>query len=169
VSAPLVQLEQKNRLRLIVAVPEAHVAGIVPGATVSFVVPAHPGETFKASIARLAQSLDTRTRSMLVELDAPNPQGKLATGMYADVVWPIRRPTSSLVVPTTAVVTTTERTFVIRASQGKAEWVNVQRGSITGDMVEVFGNLREGDEVIRRGSDEIRNGSPLTGSGSKQP
>lgn len=163
VSAPLVQLEQSTRLRLVVAVPEAHVAGIVKGATVTFTVPAHPGETFPATIARPAQSLDTRTRSMIVELDVPNPGGRLATGMYADVVWPVRRPVTSLLVPTTAVVTTSERTFVIRARGGKAQWVDVRRGSTVRDLVEVYGDLREGDDVVRRGNDEIRNGTSLAG------
>jgi RND family efflux transporter MFP subunit len=167
VSAPLVQLEQNTRLRLVVAVPEAHVAGIMRGAAVSFAVPAYPGQTFEGTIARPAQALDTRTRSMLVELDVPNASGRLTTGMYADVVWPIRRPTSSLLVPTTAVVTTTERAFVIRARAGKAEWVDVRRGSTVGGMVEVFGDLREGDEVIRRANDEIRNGAPLTRPASR--
>jgi len=169
VSAPLVQIEQNTRLRLVVAVPEAQVAGIAKGAAVSFTVPAYPGETFEGTIARPSQALDTRTRSMLVELDVSNPQGRLATGMFADVVWPVRRPVSSLLVPTTAVVTTSERTFVIRARAGKAEWVNVRRGSTVGDRVEVFGELREGDEVVRRGNDEIREGSPLAGSAAGQP
>lgn len=161
VSAPLVQLEQNTRLRLIVAVPEASVASIMKGAAVSFTVPAFPGEQFDGTIARLAQSLDTRTRSMLVELDVANPQGRLATGMYADVVWPVRRRGSSLLVPTTAVVTTSERTFVIRARDGKAEWVDVRRGSTVGEMVEVFGSLREGDIVVKRGNDEIREGTRM--------
>ena len=169
VSAPLVQIEQNTRLRLVVAVPEAQVAGIAKGAAVSFTVPAYPGETFDGTIARPSQTLDTRTRSMLVELDVSNPQGRLATGMFADVVWPVRRPVSSLLVPTTAVVTTSERTFVIRARAGKAEWVNVRRGSTVGDRVEVFGELRDGDEVVRRGNDEIRDGSPLAGSAAGQP
>lgn len=164
VSAPLVQLEQSTQLRLVVAVPEAHVAGIVKGAAVTFTVPAFPGEAFSGTIARPAQSLDTRTRSMLVEMDVANPSGRLSAGMYADVVWPVRRPATSLLVPSTAVVTTTERTFVIRARGGKAEWVDVRRGSTVRDLVEVFGDLREGDEVVRRGNDEIRHGTPLTGS-----
>lgn len=165
VSAPLLQLEQNYRLRLVVAVPEAHATSIVKGASVAFTVPAYPGETFQATIARSAQSLDTRTRSMLVELDAPNSNAKLATGMYADVVWPVRRPTASLLVPATAVVTNTERTFVIRANGGKAQWVDVRRGSTVGAMVEVYGDLREGDVIVRRGNDEIREGTSLTGGG----
>jgi RND family efflux transporter MFP subunit len=161
VSAPLVQLEQSSRLRLTVAVPETQVSGIVRGATVQFSVPAFPGETFEATIARVAQSLDTRTRSMMVELDTTNAGGKLTTGMYAEVQWPVRRPQETMLVPATAVVTTTERTFVIRARAGKAEWVNVRRGTVVGELVEVFGPLSVGDDVVRRGNDEIREGTAL--------
>jgi membrane fusion protein (multidrug efflux system) len=163
VTERFVQIEQNTRLRLVVAVPEAHVAGVVKGASVTFTVPAHPGQTFHAAVARSAQSLDTRTRSMMVELDVTNPGGQLATGMYADVIWPVRRPTASLLVPATAVVTNTERTFVIRANAGKAEWVDVRRGSTVGAMVEVYGDLREGDVIVRRGNDEIREGTSLSG------
>jgi membrane fusion protein (multidrug efflux system) len=166
VSAPLVTIEQNNRLRLVVAVPESYVSGIARGAAVSFTVPAYPGETFGGTIARVSQSLDTRTRSMMVELDSSNAGGKLTTGMYADVIWPVRRPQETLLVPATAVVTTTERTFVIRSRAGKAEWVDVRRGSPVGELVEVFGDLRAGDDVVRRGNDEIRSGTPLSGRGA---
>jgi RND family efflux transporter MFP subunit len=161
VSAPLVQIEQNTRLRLVVAVPEAHVAGIVKGASVPFSVPAYPGETFSGTVARVAQALDVRTRSMMVELDTSNGGGKLTTGMYADVQWPVRRPQETMLVPATAVVTNTERTFVIRARSGKAEWVDVRRGSPVGELVEIFGDVRPGDDVVRRGNDEIRPGTSL--------
>ncbi len=165
VSSPLVHLEQNTRLRLVVAVPEAHVAGIVQGASVAFSVPAYPGETFQGTVARLAQSLDVRTRSMMVELDVSS-DGKLTTGMYADVIWPVERPQETLLVPATAVVRTTERSFVIRSRAGRAEWVDVRRGSVFGDLVEVFGDLQPGDQVVRRGNDEIREGTSLVSSTS---
>ena len=165
VSSPLVHIEQNTRLRLVVAVPEAHVAGIVEGASVAFSVPAYPGETFQGTVARLAQSLDVRTRSMMVELDVSS-DGKLTTGMYADVIWPVERPQETLLVPATAVVRTTERSFVIRSRAGRAEWVDVRRGSVVGDLVEVFGDLQPGDQVVRRGNDEIREGTSLVSSTS---
>ena len=58
-------------------------------------------------------------------------------------------------------MTTTERRFVVRVRDGRAEWVTVTRGYPAGDMVEVFGALTPGDEVVRRGSDEIRENSPV--------
>jgi membrane fusion protein (multidrug efflux system) len=118
-SEPLLELEQVGRLRLTVAVPEANVAGISTGAHVEFSVPAQPGKKFTAVIARSARSLDARTRTMAVEADVANAAGALAPGMYAEVVWPVKRGAPGLFVPATAVVTTTEKVFVIRVRQGR--------------------------------------------------
>ncbi len=158
---PMLRLEQVSRLRLIVAVPEAEVGGIVRVARVAFTVPAFPGETFSGVVARIPRILDPKTRTMPVELDVTNPSNRLAPGMYPEVVWPVRRPRPSLLVPPTSIVTTTERSFVIRVNDGKAEWVNVARGAPAGDLVEAFGNLKAGDVVVRRGSDEIRDGTAV--------
>jgi hypothetical protein len=64
-------------------------------------------------------------------------------------------------VPRTAVVRTSERQFVVRVRNGVAEWVDVRRGELKGDLIEVFGELRKGDEVVRRGNDEIRPGTKV--------
>jgi hypothetical protein len=59
------------------------------------------------------------------------------------------------------VVTTTERTFVIRSKNGVAEWVKVSKGVSEGDLLEIRGDVQVGDLVVRRATDEIREGSPL--------
>lgn len=157
----MLRVEQVSRLRLTVPVPEAYVGTIVKGTTVDFRVAAFPDQTFQGVIARPAFSLDMKTRSMLVELDVSNPQLRLAPGMFADVRWPVSRGQATLFVPTTAVVRTSERQFVVRVQGGVAEWVDVRRGETNGDVIEVFGDLREGDLVVRRGSDEIRPGAKV--------
>jgi membrane fusion protein (multidrug efflux system) len=155
------QLEQTTRLRLIVSVPEIDVGGIVKGARVPFTVPAYPGDHFTGTIARVSHSMDEKTRSMAVELDVMNPQSHLAPGMYPAVTWPVRSPKASLLVPPASIVTTTERTFVIRVRDGKAEWVNVSKGTPAGELVEVFGALKPGDAILKRASDEIREGTEV--------
>ncbi len=161
-AVPMLKIEQVSRLRLVVAVPEIEVAGISAGSRVNFTVPAHPGETFRGVIQRISHSLDAKTRTMPVELDVRNPSGRLAPGMFPEVVWPVRRPNPTLFVPPSAVVTTTERTFVIRVRGGKTEWVNVRRGASAGNLVEVFGDLHAGDQIVRRGTDELRPDTPVT-------
>ncbi len=157
----LFRLEDTSRLRLVVPVPEVSLGVVATGRSLEFTVPSHPGRVFTARLARSAGSLDGRTRTMMVEADVVNRDGTLAPGMFPDVKWPIVRSAAGLMVPTTAVVTTTERTFVIRVTAGKAEWVTVKKGPVAGELVEVAGALAVGDTIVRRGTDEIRAGTPI--------
>ncbi|MBI3207479.1 MAG: efflux RND transporter periplasmic adaptor subunit [Candidatus Solibacter usitatus] len=159
---PLLRLEQQSRLRLIVAVPETDAGGVQLGAKVPFTVPAFPGETFHGVVARMPHNMDAKTRTMPVEMDVMNSNGRLTPGMYPEVQWPFRRARPSMLVPRTSIVTTTERSFVVRLNHGKAEWVNLVRGSAAGDLVEVFANLSAGDTIVKSASDEIREGSAIT-------
>src|SRR6266700_2195003 len=120
-SMPLLRLHQVSRLRLVVAVPEALVGGIVKGARVAFTVPAYPGERFFGTLSLMAHDLNEKTRTMAVELDVKNPDLRLGAGMYPEVLWLVRRPQPSLLLPPTTIVTTTERTFVIRVKDGVVE------------------------------------------------
>ena len=89
--------------------------------------------------------------------------------MYPEVQWPVRMAGAAFLVPPTAIVTTTERTFVIRVKNGVAEWVNVSRGALAGDLVEVHGPLAKDDVIVRRGTDEIRQGTRVNvAPGAKQ-
>jgi len=153
---PMLRIEQTSRLRLVVAVPEVYVAGVTRGAKVGFTVPAFPGRTFTGTVARVADSLDQKTRTMPVELDVWNPDRKLDSGMFPQVSWPVHRPLPSLFVPQSALARTMEAMFVIRVRDGKTEWVNVKAGANSGNLVEVFGGLHAGDTVALRASEELR-------------
>ena len=157
----LLVIQQVSHLRLVVPVPEEDVSGIVKGASVPFQVPAYAERAYAGVIARISHAMDQRTRTMAVELDVINRDGSLAPGMYPTVKWPVRRSRPALFVPKTSVVTTTERTFAIRDRGGQAEWVDVKKGVTDGDLVEVIGNLKPGDRVVRRATDEIREGTPI--------
>jgi RND family efflux transporter MFP subunit len=158
---PLLVIQQVSRLRVVVPVPEEDTASIVNGAKVEFHVPAYPERAYFGTVARIARALDQKTRTMPVELDIDNRDGSLSPGMYPSVKWPIRRARPALFVLRTSVVSTTERVFVIRDRDGHAEWVDVRKGAVAGDLVEVTGTLQAGDLVVKSASDEIREGAPL--------
>jgi RND family efflux transporter MFP subunit len=160
-NTPLVVIQQVSRLRLVVSVPEEHFDGIARGATVSFHVPAYSEKTFSGTIARIPRALDAKTRSMAVELDVVNKDQSLAPGMYPTVSWPVRNTQASLLVPKSSVVTTTERTFVIREKAGHAEWVNVRKGRVDGELIQVFGPLQAGELVVKHATDELREGTAI--------
>ena len=156
---PLLKLQQIDRLRLTIPVPESYVGHVVTGTPLNFRVASQPGKTFSAKIARISRALDAKSRAMMVELDAYNRNGELAPGMFPTVEWTMSSGESVLLVPTTSVVTTTERTFVIMNENGHAHWVDVRKGPVLGDQVTVRGPLQPGMKVVRRANDEIREGS----------
>lgn len=158
-AVPMVRVEKISKLRLVIPVPEKYAVGMNAGAKVDFTVPAFPSQTFTGSVARIAHSLDVKTRTMPVELDVPNTDGRLSAGMFPEVLWLVRRSAPTLFVPASAVVRTTEATFVIRIRDGNTEWVNVQTGEQDGKSIEVFGGVHEGDQVAVRGTDELRAGT----------
>jgi membrane fusion protein (multidrug efflux system) len=158
---PMVRLVENDRLRLVVPVPEAYTAGVTPGTEMTFSVAAYPAQTFTGTVARIAHAVDVSTRTMAVELDVVNKDGRLTPGAFCQVRWPIRRTTPSLLVPGGSVASTTGRSFVVRIRNGRTEWVDVKTGVAAGPLVEVFGDLRAGDEIAARGTDEIRAGTDV--------
>jgi len=160
-ATPMLRMESVGHLRLTVAVPETEVGAIAEGAKAEFVVRTWPGQRFSGVIKRVAHAIDSRTRTMPVELDVENVNNKLAPGMFAEVFWPIRRDAPSLFVPSSAIVQTTETTYVDRVRGGAIEQVAVQRGTALKDRVEVFGPLQAGDLVLTRGSEELKDGTKV--------
>jgi membrane fusion protein, multidrug efflux system len=160
-ATPMLRMESVGHLRLTVAVPETDVGSIADGAKAEFIVRTWPGQRFSGVIKRVAHAIDGKTRTMPVELDVENDNGKLAPGMFADVFWPIRRDAPSLFVPPTAIVQTTERTYVDRIRDGALEQVTVQRGMAVKDRVEIFGALQAGDTILKRGSEELKDGAKV--------
>lgn len=155
-------ISQVRRLRLVVAVPEVSVAYISACSDIPFTVAAYPNETFHGKLARLAESIEAKTRTMPVEIDVDNTDGRLAPGMYPQVIWPERHRQPTLFVPASSVVRSMEDTFVIRVQNGTTEWVSVKPGVSSGEEIEVFGNLRPGDQIALRGTEELRPGVRVT-------
>jgi RND family efflux transporter MFP subunit len=159
---PIVQVQTLTRHRLVVPVPEYDVAGIPEGTEVTFTVPPFPGRVFQAPIARISRAVDIKTRTMPVELDVRDPGAELDPGTFCEVFWPVRRAYATLFVPATAVGNDLERSFVIEVRDSRAEWVDVKTGAASGNLIEVFGNLKDGDEVATRGTDQLRSGTVVT-------
>jgi RND family efflux transporter MFP subunit len=168
-TTPLLRLVEYTRLRLVVPVPEAYTTAVTTGAEIQFSVAAHPGRSFAGKVARIAQSVDVTTRTMAVEMDVANADGRLAPGTFCQVQWPVRRSGPSLFVPSASVARTSDRTFVIRIRDGKSEWIDVRTGLTSGSLVEVFGALTVGDAIAERGTDELRPGTAVRVKESKPP
>jgi membrane fusion protein (multidrug efflux system) len=159
---PIVKIESVSRLRLVVPVPEAYVGGVQEGRQVAFSVPAYPGRTYRASITRISHDINQNTRTIQVELDLHNANSQITPGTNTSVEWPIHGSYATLFVPSSAMTTDLHRTFVIRARQGKSEWVDVKTCATVNGKTEVFGELQPADVVVANATDSIRSGIDIS-------
>ena len=127
----------------------------------TFTVKSLPNQKFTAKINRLAGALDEKLRSERLEMDVYNTSKRLLPHMFAEGNVPLSAEDSTFIVLKTAAVTSTERVFMIKVLNHRALWVNVQKGFQSGDMVEVYGDLKPGEQIVKQASDEIRDGSGI--------
>lgn len=157
-SKPMLELKEIDHLRLQVAIPEAMAGTLRNNDSLSFYLSAFPGKEFKGRIARKSMNINLQYRSEPVELDVYNHDESLTPGMYADVLFDSKGNPHALSVPKTAVVTSTERKYVVAVRDGKTVKIDVQTGNESSGRIEVIGALHAGDQVIADANDEIKEG-----------
>jgi membrane fusion protein, multidrug efflux system len=160
-SQPIFVIQEQSKMRLVISVPELYTGGLTNKDVVTFSVKSLPNRKFKAQVKRLAGALDEKLRAERLEMDVYNKNKELLPGMYADVDLPIPSRDSAFIVPKTAVVVSTERVFVIRVNDNKAEWVDVKKGFQSGGIMEIYGDLKPGDKLVAKANDEIRDGQQV--------
>lgn len=153
---PMLELKQIRHLRLQVDIPEAAAAGISNKDTVSFFTSTEPGKAMIGRISRESHNINPQFRSERMEIDVMNTEGRLSPGMFAQVVFRNGGNREALSVPRTAVVTSTERKYVLLKSGKTITKVDVSTGNESGGRIEIFGKLQAGDTVVVNANDEIR-------------
>jgi RND family efflux transporter MFP subunit len=154
-------LNEQKRLRLVVYIPEAYTSYLHQDDEIHFGVKAYPNDKFAGKVKRLAGALDKRLRAQRIEMDVINENKKLLPGMIAEVEFSLATNPNTFVIPSSALVNSTEKVFVIRVTNKKAEWVDVKKGMEMSGQVEVFGPLTLGDQLVTAASEEVRNGTEI--------
>lgn len=160
-NAPMLKIAETSKLRLIVPVPESAVSGIKQGSQMKFTVPAYVGKIFSGNVSRLSHELDRKTRTMLVELDVDNRKADLEPGMYAEVEWKMERPYKTLFVPSEAVLSSEDKNYVIKVKDMKTHIIQVTRGQPMDKLVEITGDIKEGDEIVLHATEDYKTGTKL--------
>jgi len=156
---PMFTLEEQKKLRLVVSIPEANTSYIHAGNTIGFTVNSIPNQQFSSEIKRLAGSIDAKLRSQRIEMDVPNDNKKLLPGMIANVKIPLFAKDSAILVPKSAIVNSPERVFVIRIIDHKMEWVDIKKGREFEGKVEIYGDIKAGDYLVKAASEEMKPGA----------
>jgi len=158
---PLFELGQQDKLRLTVAIPEKQVHSLPKGTKAVFTVVDLPGEQFTAMLSRNSGLLDPSLRSVIAEFDVTNTNGKLRGGQFAKVNIALERADSSLWVPVTSVVQSQSGVFVLKVKNNIAQKISVETGGTNNNLMEVFGDLQPGDQVLLNGTEEMKNGTTI--------
>ncbi len=158
---PMLVLQQLSKLRLVVDIPEQYTAQVKNGDKVHYKTNALPGQDFTGEVSRSSQSLNNSFRSETIEIDVQNTEDKFKPGMYAEVVLPTSGSANAFVVSKSAVVTTTEKKYVIRVDNNTAQWTDISEGNQSADSTEIFGNLHDGDKVIVNASYQVKDGASV--------
>jgi RND family efflux transporter MFP subunit len=162
-----------RKLRLYVAVPEVYSRAARAGAPATLTLDEFPGQLFRGTLVRNANSIDIASRTLLVEVDVDNPTGQLLPGAYVFVHLKLPDQTRSVTIPSNALIFRKEGLQVGLVRNGKAELVPIKISRDYGNSVEIVSGLQSTDAVIVDPSDSLVAGMPvrLTGKptgGSKQ-
>ena len=165
-NAPVVDVVDINKVRLVAAVVEKDLRRIRAGQEADVEVDAYPGETFKGRIARVAPVLDPTTRTATIEVEIPNPGYRLKPGMYAKVSVTTDTRANALVVPRNAVIDLEGKRGVFVAADQVASFRVIEIGVEEDLRVEVISGVTENDKVITTGAGALRDGDRILLAGA---
>ena len=160
-SMPLVCLSDNYRLRLDFPVSVAYVKDIHLGDRVEVQVESLQGKPFSGTISRTAQKVDEDTRTMLTEIEVPNPKLELVPGMYATVVLKVERRPQVLTIPTEAISTDKKASVYLVNPEQQIEERPVTLGLETPAKYEVVAGLKEGDLVLVGRRSQVKTGQKV--------
>jgi len=156
----LFRIAQTDTMRVYVSVPQSLAPAIAVGQHAQVSVQERRGEKFDGQVVRTSNALDPSTRTLLVEVDVPNPKRLLLSGSFAQItllptaaVLPVTVPANALLVNAqgTQVATIDEKNVV--------HYHKVEVGRDYGTVVEMLSGIDEGSTVLLNPSDDVPDGT----------
>lgn len=158
----LFALAQTDPLRLTLWIPQVYASEIAPGQEVTLRIPETPGRKFTAKVAHAAGALDPVTRTRQVELELPNPDGKLLPGTYGEVTFSLTSSVKALLVPTNVLVTGQDGTRVVSVgTDNTVSFRKVTLGRDLGREIEIIDGIEAGAVLVSSPSDLLADGETV--------
>ena len=158
----LFDIARTDPLRVYVSVPQAYAPAIYVGLDAVITLQEFPGQKFKATVARTADAIDATTRTLLTEVDVPNPDGKLLPGSFGEVHFKPKIDAKKVTVPVNAMLFRKEGAQVaVVGSDGKVELRHITIGRDYGTTLEIVGGVDVNDQIIVNPSDSIEDGQKV--------
>jgi RND family efflux transporter MFP subunit len=172
-STDLFHISQPGKLRVYVNVPQDYSQAAKPGLTADLTLAEFPGRRFQGKLVRTSNSINSATRTLLVEIDVDNPDGTLLTGAYAEVHLKLPGGGASYIIPVSTLLFRSEGLRVAVVKDGKAVLTQVTPGHDFGDRIEIVAGLQGDESLIANPPDSLVSGQPVqisqsTATGSLQ-
>jgi membrane fusion protein, multidrug efflux system len=159
----LFELAQSDPVRVLVYVPQADISRVRPGTPASITVDQYPNENFVGKIARDAGVFDPTSRTLRLEIDVPNPDGRLFAGMYAHARFSLPSPTPALLIPNNAILIDAKGSRIaVVDSSNKINIRSVKLGRDFGTKTEILSGLDAQDRVVQNPADDLNEGMPVS-------
>lgn len=165
----LFRIQAIKTLRIYVAVPENDAPAIRVGSKATVTLDEYPGQVFHGTLMRTDSAINQTSRTLTVEVDVDNADGKLLPGAYAFVHFMLPGRTQTVTIPANTLLFRSEGLRVGVVRKGNAELVPITIGRDYGDKVEVISGLKASDEVILNPSDSLVSGTKVRVNAKKTP
>jgi len=167
---PLFRLVQSDPLRVYVYAPQANAPSIRQDLAAKTLVQEFPGQEFEGTVTRTAGALDPASRTMQVEVQVPNHEGKLYAGMYGEVKFLLADENAPIVVPANTFLFRTEGPQVATVVKGnRIHWQTIHVGRDFGTQLEVLDGLTENAKVVINPTDDLREGVQVQVKPAEKP
>jgi RND family efflux transporter MFP subunit len=159
-SKEMFHLMRTDILRVFVNVPQVFSTGIQVGQNAVVYQRDQPQRMFAGKVTRTADALDANTRTLLTEVQVPNPDNTLRPGMYLQVKFVFTSATQSIRIPAAAIVVRNgPRKVAVLDAQNAVHYRDVDLGRDFGNEIEVLTGLQAGDKVVVHPGDDIAEGT----------
>ena len=158
----LFDIAKVDPLRVYASVPQNYAPSIKPGMEAWVTLQEMPGEKFKGTVVRTAESIDPMTRTLLTEVDVPNRDGRLLPGSFGEVHFHTTIDAQKLTIPVNAMLFRQEGPRVaVVGSDGKVHLRPITIGKDYGTTLEILGGVEAGDSVIVNPADSLEEGQQV--------
>jgi RND family efflux transporter MFP subunit len=161
-SQQLFKMAQIDVLRVYVNVPEPYGNDMVAGVPAELHVAEFVNRTFDGKVVRTAGAIDPASRTLLTEVDVPNPKGEIMPGAYAEVGFHLKSGAKALVIPSNTLIFRASGSQVAVVENGHARLRSVTIGRDFGATLEIVSGVSDSDEIILNPSDSLSDGQPVS-------
>lgn len=164
---PLVNIVDLDIMKVTAKVPERDIGNIKIGQR-AFVKPdAYPGQVFNGTVTNISPIIDRASQTCDIEIEVPNPDQKLKSGMFARIDLTVSESRFAPVIPSDAIIKEGNESFVYIVVDGKAIKRVIETGISDGIRTETISGIKVGDQLIIAGQSNLKDGMPIKLIGAK--